>query len=151
MLVGYCIVHDLCTVFVFESDYKDRRSIGNALPRVINEVFAFPGASFEFECFAAGSERGQNVQELAELAARDAVGQFAGCDSVPEYDLYPDTIGIRPKERTAARELSGEYGTAQDMTQALIDALCAVYGAFDESEIRADASALLDRMTGYYN
>ena len=142
MLVGYCIVHDLCTVFVFESDYKDRRSIGNALPRVINEVFAFPGASFEFECFAAGSERGQNVQELAELAARDAVGQF---------DLYPDTIGIRPKERTAARELSGEYGTAQDMTQALIDALCAVYGAFDESEIRADASALLDRMTGYYN
>ena len=148
---GYCMLHDLCTVFVFESDYTDRAGIARNMGRAISDAFAYPGASFDFEAFPVGSPDGENIWELAEEAARDAVGQFAGCDSVPEYDLYGDIVTISKPEQDAARALASEYGAPGGMVRALLDALCAVHRANDISECRADASALLDSMTGYYN
>lgn len=151
MFTGYCLVHDLCTVFVFESEYRDKRSIGQNLPRVIASEFAFPGASFDFEAFTLESDEGQSVGEIAEQAAVDAVGQFAFCDSVPEYTMHPGVVHVDPMERTTARDAALEFGLPVAAVQALLDGLCMAEGASDESECAADLRALLRNMTGYHN
>lgn len=148
---GYCIVHELCTVFVFESDYADRAGIARNMGRIISDVFAYPRASFDFECFAIGSSDGQNIWDIAEQIAHDTVGQFAFCDSVPEYTLHCELVTISPVTRSKARIEAAQHGLSSDMTNALVNALCAVYGAGDESEISAEFHALIDSMTGYYN
>lgn len=149
---GYCILHDLCTVFVFESEYRDRRSIGQNMARAIESEFAFPGASFDFECYPLESEFGENIWEIAEQVAADAVGQFAyAAESEACYTLHPSTVEVSPAVRDTHRAASAEFGIAPDMARALLDALCEVHGARDESECAGELSTLLKSMTEYYN
>ena len=148
---GYCMVHDLCTVFVFESEYRSRRSVADNMARAIESEFAYPGASFDFEAFTLESDEGQNIGEIAERAAADAVGQYAYCDSVPEYSMHPAVIRIDPIERSTARDAARDFGLPVNIVQALLDGLCASHNARDEEECARDLNMLLENMTGYYN
>lgn len=150
MFLGYCTIHDILTVCVFESDYADRRSIRDNLMRCIEDTYGIAGASFDFEVYRDDSADGQNVWEIAQQAAIDCVGSY-GYQIESEYRLDDQVMKVSKLARCVASDLASDYTVDTDTIQTLLDSMCAVFEANDEEDVRNDLASLLSNMVNYYN